>query len=357
MRNLMLVCAALALIASIVSVNLWRELRAERQLTAQLRGDVQQAEERVAAAQAARVAPVGLVAQSTQNDRPNGETRAPAVPPVVVAAAPTAPAALDINTLRLRQQELMQDPEYRRARLSQTRLSLPQNYPGLAEELGLSQAELDRLFDLLAEQQLQMSDVTMSMSTSNGVQPDQATSLEASRRLQEMNRAQQDSLRAMLGDDGYGKFQGYQQTRGARQQVIQLGRTLDGMGQSLTPEQSRPLTAAYVAEQQRQQDELRQISRSIAQAGPMSPMEQERFMEERFNLQEQSNRRLVDAARAHLNAQQLQTLQSMLDQQLTMNRASSRATSRATQLQGQQGQTQPITVIQGLPLPIAVPVP
>ena len=38
MRNLMLVCAGLALVGAMVSVNLWRELRVERATVAELRG-------------------------------------------------------------------------------------------------------------------------------------------------------------------------------------------------------------------------------------------------------------------------------------------------------------------------------
>jgi hypothetical protein len=215
---------------------------------------------------------------------------------------------------------MMKDPEYRKARLAQTRLTMPQNYPGLIDALGLSPEEADKLYDLLAEQQLEMTDTSMLVATVNGVPPDPAVMEDASRRRAEMQRRHDEALMATLGGR-YPQWQDYQQTRGARQQVVQLGRTMEGAGFPLTAEQSRPLTDVYIAEQRRQREETQQMLASARSGGAL---DQARLMEERLKLQAESNRRLLDAARPHLNAQQLNAMQVSMEQQLAMNRVSSR---------------------------------
>jgi hypothetical protein len=277
-----------------------------------------------------------------------------AVVPAVPAEAPKAndrPAspAADVARIITNQQEMLKDPEYRKARLAQARMSIAQTYPGLIEELGLTPDEADRLFDLLAESQMEMNDVSMLAATINGVPPDPAAMEDSSRRRQEMQRRQDEQLTAMLGSSRYAQWQDYQQTRAPRMQAMQLGRTLEGIGAPLTSEQSRSLATAYIAEQKRMRDEnLRMVNASRT----TTPMDQERLMEERFKLQADSNRRIIDAARPHLNSRQLEALQASLDQQLTMNRASSRMLRQQMETQGQNpAQIISITV----PPPIAVP--
>jgi hypothetical protein len=343
----MLVCAGLVLVGGIVSVNLWRELRAERELNTGLQAQVSQLQAQVDELQAASPALPRFASQ------PADATLMPALPRPAPQAAVTTEgerpiqASLDVPRFVLDRQEMMKDPEYRKARLAQTRMSLPQNFPGLIEELGLGPEDADRLFDLLAESQLEMSDVSMLAATINGVPPDPVVMEDANRRRQEMQRKQEESLMAMLGANRYSQWQDYQQTRGPRQQVVQLGRTLEGVGVPLTAEQSRSLTAAYIAEQKRQRDDTQRMFNSARQSGPV---DQERMMEERFKVQAESNRRIVDAAKPHLNAQQLDALQASLDQQLVMSRSSSRLMRQQMERQGQ-SPVQSISIVTAPPPP------
>jgi hypothetical protein len=343
----MLVCAGLAVISGIVSANLWRELRAERQLTQELRQQLLDiALARSAALPPAPVAPAAAGAAMPPTQA-TGEQAALAATGTD-NARPATPAAA-VPRFVLDQREMMKDPEYRKARLAQTRMTIPQNFPGLVEELGLSPEEADRLFDLLAENQLEMTDVSMLAATINGVPPDPAVRDDANRRRMELQRRQDESLTAMLGPGRYSQWQEYQQTRGPRQQVMQLARTFEGMGASLTAEQSRSLTTAYIAEQKRQSEEMQRMITDLRQPDPAN---QARMMEERFKIQAESNRRIVDAARGHLNAQQLDALQASLDQELAMNRASSRLIRQQLPAQGQAAtQVFSITAAPAVPVP------
>jgi hypothetical protein len=339
MRNLMLVCAGLALFSGVVAVNLWRELRAERVLTAELRTQL-------SAGQPPMWAPVSGGAQMPQSVPGEIPVSNPAAakPDQTVTDDSNRPAQaaqnVDVARILLNQQEMMKDPEYRKARIAQTRMSLPQSYPGLVEELGLTPEEADRLFTLIAENQIEMSELTMTASTINGVQPDPAAREAVSRRLPELQRQQNDALASMLGSARFAQYQDYQQTRPARQQVVQLNRSLEGVGLPLTAEQSKPLIAAYVAEQNRQRESQRLLS-----SRQMGPQDQARMIEERYEQQAESNRRLLDVAKAHLSSQQLDAMEASLEQQLVMNRATQRMLRQQQEAQGQNPASSSGTVI------------
>ncbi|MDQ2640068.1 MAG: hypothetical protein M3Y79_05775, partial [Pseudomonadota bacterium] len=336
MRSLALVCAGLALVGGVVSVHLWRELRAERELTAQLRSDVGALRAGAPAFTTAEGAPSQRQALAMAPAPETASRTAPAAP-----AGNTVPPALDVQRLILNRGELLKDPEYRKAALMQARLNLPQRYPGLTEELGLSTEEAERLFDLLAENQLDLTGVTASVSLSADGTANRAALEEANRNRQELIRQQEQKLQTELGGVRYAQWQEYQQTLGPRQQVAQLGRNLESAGVPITSDQSRPLIAAYAAEQKRQSDDLRRLLGT----GPISPADQQRVQEERLRAQAESNRRLVEAARPHLNARQVEALQASLEQQLAMNRASNRMMEIQRQAQG--AGAAPAAAIQG----------
>jgi len=318
MKKLLLLCAGLALFASVISVMLWRDLRAERDLNAGLQMRLAEAE-----ARAARPVPVAAArpAMATVAAGTRPETTSTATAP----AAPAQPPAV-INAV-LNQREMLKDPEYRKARLSMMRMQLPEQYPDLAEELGLSPEQAGRLFDLLAENQLEMSSNAI-IAGPNG-QIDQAQVQEMSRIQQELRTRQESALTSLLGDARYGKWQEYQQTQSARQRVTQLGRSMDAMGLPLTSAQKKPLTELMVAEQARQRQEQQAMARELrpTPGQPFDPQAQSRLREENLKRQAESNRRVLDAAAAYLNPRQLELFRESVEGQLAMNRAASRMQS------------------------------
>ncbi len=314
MRNLLPVCAGLLVISGIVSVNLWRELRADRQLIAELRAQVAQSNN----ADRRPMLPTQRTIESPPPVASIAKTSGdgPIAPPVKVGQS--GQPLLPIQNLVNLESDLMKDPEYRKARLAQTRLNIPRNYPGLAEELGLSEKEADQVFDLLAEQQL----------NTNLILPPNATPEEQRALLDEMRRTTQasqrkldEALSGMLGGTKYAQWQDYQQTRGARTQAAQLGTTLASAGMPMSDAQMRPLTAALITEQKRQRDDMQTLMRDI---GPADAQNQARLQEMFLKRQEESNRRILEAAAPHLNAQQLAALRANFETQDAMRRASNR---------------------------------
>ncbi|MEJ0099249.1 MAG: hypothetical protein WDO12_05665 [Pseudomonadota bacterium] len=242
--------------------------------------------------------------------------------------------AADLATMLNNQRDMLKDPEYRKARLAQTRLTLPQTYPGLVAALGLSPDEAGRLFDMLADYQLQMETASMPLLI-NG-QVDQAAMQESMRARNEIQHAQDDAVLGLLGSSKFAQWQDYQSTRMSRMQATTLSQTLEAAGQPLTAAQMQPLTDAMIAEQKRQTQDMQAAIRDI---GSGTADAQARFADENLRLQEEKNHRVLDAVASSLNARQLEILKATFDQQAVMSRASNRLARQQAALQAQsQGQ-------------------
>jgi hypothetical protein len=305
MRNLMRVCAGLAILAG-VSWSLWHE-RADREQSNQL--------------------PVrsAAIPESTATPVPSVS---PALPPPPPARMPSPPRQSDDGTATAsltrflaadaaRLQAQVKDPEYRQARFARQRLLLPQEYPGLVERLGLAPEEADRLFDLLTGVQMEKLDANAGNAFIPGQPGDVAAVQELMRLRQQIQRRREESLVALLGSARYGQFMAYEEERPARQRVDALGRTLASLGQPLSEAQAGPLTAVFLAEQKQQQE-------PAAMRGGEADIER----------QAQRNRRLLEAVQPHLDARQIETYTTILDQQLAQSRAALRLQREQSEVPG-----------------------
>lgn len=334
MRNLALVCAALAVISTVISVNLWRELRAERQLTAQMRAQFAQGASAVASP--APALPQSDIAPGLAAGAGAAAAEQQAAAPADPAVAPPPPRAAS-SPFILNQRELLKDPEYRQAALAQARMNLEQNYPGLAEELGLAPEQADKLMDLLADLQLERNASAAITFTADG-QLDPAAMDEMTRRNRELQQRQDEQISALLGSAGLQQFRAYEETRAPRMQAQTVRRMMESAGMPLTDAQMRPLTDVYIAEQRRQTEEMQGMLRQIAPAAGAARMQQ--IDERNTQLQEERNRRLLEVARGHLTAPQLERFEATLRQQLVMTQATSRMLRQQMEAQqrAQQGQ-------------------
>jgi hypothetical protein len=330
MKTLASISAAIAVMASIGCATLWTKLRTERQANEQLRTRITDA----SIASLAQAKPAVLIASAAPTPTANAAAtaEAPVCKPDTPAAKPAQTAVVNsLENSRNLQRELMKDPEYRKLRMAQTRANIERNYAGLVEELGLTDREADGLFDLLAKNQLAMSEESQLLSINGN--PDQAAIEEMSRRQMAMQREQEESIRAMLGGK-YSQWQEYQQTRPARSRVTTLGSQLAQAGMPLTEAQTRSLTTAMIAEQQRQNQEMRTMARTVP-INPADPDARVKMMEENFKRTEENNRRMVEVAAAHMSSKQLATYKEQMDQQLAMNRISLKMQIEQQRLQSQ----------------------
>jgi hypothetical protein len=292
MNKLSIALAALLLVIGVIGGKLWLELRAEREQGRQL----------VASAGAPVVPPPPVPA-------PVAGTGTAAEPIVAgaPAAAPTQPAEDGVRNLIQGLQETIQTEAGQEFMRTILETSLRQQYPDLAKELGISQAEADKFIALLASQGSKQAAAGANLQADAAQDP--AARQEQARQRGQLQQANQAEQAAMLGD-AYPKWQAYQQSAGERQranataqQQSQLRAAIDFRDNPVSDTQFKALTDALQAEQQR----INQESRGQTPRDQMQRMEDEQ-------------RRLIDVARVYLNAGQLERYQRHLAQQADMAR-------------------------------------
>jgi hypothetical protein len=301
MRTLNLVCAGLALIGFIVSAMLWRELRVQRDLMAYwLRTHPE-------AASAFVAAPASSTASATHTAEAAAAERRPFI------SLPTP----GINEQIPSDRALLRNPEYRKTMLAPLRLAIPHGYPGLVEELRLSTEEADRLFDVLAEHQLELNGLPLP-AFNNGMPPDPTTARELAQARRDLQDRQDESLVSILGETRHGQWKEYLETRGVRQQVIRFAEEMKSLGEPLSEAEERSLHSALAAEEKRRQQEVQGM---LSNAGQSAPPYQGHVVEETNRRHEESVERILAAAQPHLSTRQLESLRTSLGQQPFGSRA------------------------------------
>lgn len=312
MQNLLRIGTGLAFVLAIVSVNLWLELRSERALTAELQAQVAETTNAPVVHTPAQRAEAQAVAATTptRNASGNAGPAQPGSAQDIAANLPTRNAFSPANNL-------MQDPEYRKALFMQARMQLKRTYTDVAEELGLTEREAEQLFDILAERQ-----VGGNLSANLGAdgRQDQQAMQDAIRMRNETQRRLEESLQALLGPARQPKWQEYQLSLSARSRATSMSGMLATSGYPLTEAQRRPLTTALIAEEKY----VRDTQPTGRQSMPMNMESAARQQEEAVTRQEESNRRYLEVAAAHMTSKQLSLVKEVLDQQIAMSRAAAR---------------------------------
>jgi len=329
---------------SLLSLHLVQQMRAGQTTIAELQAQVAKLESRppAPAPQVFTVAPIV---------EPEPIASAPASPSkdVVTAlsmkrAAPANPEGMFANgpsredrarmfrEARERQRQLMQDPEYREALRIQQRSNMNRQYPGLAQELGITTEQTEQLFDLLVEQQMRNSEQNDSM-WDPGEGMDQATMQQRREKMQqqwqEMQRKNEAELAAQLGSDKMQAWKDYQSTLGARHQAEQLRSTLSGRGVPLSEDASRAVVKAYAEAQKAEMQEYANMGRANAGANVKSSMvgwagASPQMYERQMELAKKRNQRVLDALSPYLSYEQREAVQKEQEAELKMQEAQMR---------------------------------
>jgi hypothetical protein len=162
--------------------------------------------------------------------------------------------------------------------------------PDLATELELSTEDADRFLDLLARQQVEISEVS------------------GARNLRVLELSGESEQAAMLGE-AYPRWQEYQSDTYERDHVDQLQKILINQDMRLTDDEINPLVDALAAEQRRLTQELVNASQTRGQ-------DAREMLQLQLDRADSSNRRLVEVASRHLRPQQLALYEQMLQQRV-----------------------------------------
>jgi hypothetical protein len=320
MKNLLLAFTALLVTSGIVSAILWGDLRTERQANGELRSQLAKSGSvsRTPATSATPAAPAQPVVTPPHAAAPEAPVAAaqPTPPPLeseVFMTAMTA-AILGRSTALsggVSDRDLLKDPEYRKAQLTQFRMRLALGNPGLVETLGLSPTEADHLFEVMAESQLKLTDeFTEMVAEAAGTTPSIAA-------MRERASGREDPARAVLGEARYAQYQEYQRNaKPVLSRVSSLGYTLNSASQPLNDYQAQALAAAILTERQRQEA----ATASRPNPNPGVPGNAAETMAEYRKAEEESRRRVIAAVSAHLDSAQIDVLQKENEQQIASAR-------------------------------------
>jgi hypothetical protein len=250
MRRIALFLGATTLLFAGLSVYLALQLRAERETYAQIAAPASAppAPPQVAGNRAPNVfAPVATTSHSATSAT-NGTP--PAEPPFLDAEVLNSDAAAARQKYvdgEKRFLEDIADPTKRQQLLDQAKYSSRAPFPGMARHLGLTDEEADRLFTLMAEQQLvarerQARCVTSPDCNYRGFTNNEAGTLER-------------QLADELGPERHARFQQYQQTLAERQTVATLRSGLPDRA-FLNEQRAEELVSALYEERTRFQDQM-----------------------------------------------------------------------------------------------------
>jgi hypothetical protein len=307
MQRTVAILATTTLIAGSAAIYLWQQLQSERRLTSHLQQQapppsrLQVQEQQTSAAEVQAPSPAG----------------GPGQQPVDTMAVPARACAL-LPTEVLDQ--LL--PHLRGELKTMARQVTAKNYPGVAEELGLTEAETTALLDLLQKHQTLQNFMPEAYTSS-----DDTIRQEIERANVEIPKMQNAELVALLGPGKYGKWQEYQPTLKAHRQLNLLLRNNRSSMPELSEQQTKSLVAAIAAEQTRLAGGTK-VPRSTS-VTPSSQLDQE---ENDIKVKEESNARILEAARLYLSEQQYTAVKE------TMTRLArsdlGRLQARRTQLEG-----------------------
>jgi hypothetical protein len=305
MRGLVIALGIATVAVVTLAVRLWPEVGRQRDANAALLA-------RVTALEGAQVAvaPAGATVADTEAGLPSPAGAMPpaAAPPVPVNPDGTSPAAGAAKPPMAGVLEAMQGPEGQDFTRTMLRSAMSQMYPDLAAELGLTDEETAKLLDLVVKQQLDLTAESVAMMT-GGTDP--AAMQATQRKMVEKQEAHERELTSLLGSK-YPKWEEYQGTAAARQQVAQLRGTLAAGGNPLSEAQEKSLVAAFAKEQSRVAREQREWVASSAALGSSN------MMQESLKQALEGQRRLLDVAAPILDATQLAHFRRQVDQQASM---------------------------------------
>lgn len=326
-----LVLGALYLASTLSAAYLWTRLDAQQQHAAHLQARLHELEQQ----RATIPSPFRRSNVATADSPPPRTAPAanpaepPAAPPPLIAPVNEAATSTERPAGRLgfarRNQELLQDPQYREAFLTQQRHVLARMHPDLRAALGLQPAEAERLLDMLAEHQAE----TMAMRPPfrPDMRPDEMAIQDWRRQMEERHHEQEAEIAAVLGEHRLQEWRDYQSSLGARTQLRELRLTLAESGIPLRQDQVEPLVQAVAAELQRRAGAGHQSlqRRAPSRGGAM----QGAALTQDLDAVAEANRQLVEQARSILTTEQLRYFEDMLRNELQLQRATQQMLSVA----------------------------
>ncbi len=182
-------------------------------------------------------------------------------------------------------------------------------YPDLAQQLGLSPEQQKAVYDILFQQQGDVSALSVVVGEDGQI------SEQSQRERDEIWRRHNADLAAYLGPATWQRWQEYETTLEARREVMDLSVLLGIIREPLTESQEEPLLNDMLAEQQRRaREEQMRIFPNMDQRARIEAAIQN------LNGREESYQRIMNSARVYLTPAQLQAIQGSMTREIQNKR-------------------------------------
>jgi len=340
-----LVLAIVAIGEGAVTLHLVNQLHQERDSAQKLQARVTELESK-----APQIAPgatfIAVPAQATVSPFTVAKKDG-APPPQAVAGVFTAASGVAVNSLspvaaaeqeRMREQikqsmerqaALMRDPEYRDAMLTQQKMGMRQSNPNLARDLDLTAEQADRLYTVLAEQQMRQMESTTPWVW--GEQPDQAQLQEFQRKMTAQQSANDAEIKRAIGEGKFREYQEYQSLAGVRWEAESVRTALANAGVPLDENLAKPLMKTLQQEQQKMVQAAAAASPTTnvlaaklaipSSDGGASTQSMTEMQEKSLEFQTQYRQRQRDALARVLTPEQLKVIEDQHNAELQVQRA------------------------------------
>jgi len=215
-------------------------------------------------------------------------------------AAPSGVPALPPGFVPSVEGRVIKNPEFRRATHDKTRVMLEDDFRDLPKILGLSPEQAERLFDLLAEQQVRTLDIRW-------LKPEPGKTV--SDAYQEARARNAAELTEFLGASNMIRYQEFRSTLPGRMEVNSVRTELARGPEPMRESQFDPLLAVVNVELQR-------LNQEISDLGPRGvPGSDPAGETRRVELTVAANQRILDASRPILSSTQYAGLEELYRRQ------------------------------------------
>ena len=202
--------------------------------------------------------------------------------------------------------QLMENPETKKAMEQQQRLSLEMAYRPLLKELNLPASEAEQFLSLLANRGTRGLDNVAALMGKDPAQRRAAIEV-----MTDTQRELDLSLRALLGEERFAKYSEFTETIGERTALTQFTSM-----NAVTEDQTKLLLQAIREEKKRSMAEAGPTSQADRQARELEAMATEAGMDRLVQQQELLNARVLDRAKTILSPEQVATYGAFQTNQL-----------------------------------------
>lgn len=207
--------------------------------------------------------------------------------------------------------KMFTDPEMKKGMRAQQAFAIRMMYGDLAKELGLTPEEMNLVFDLLADRQMEISAKALAGGLdSDKIEADAAGAKEAADHYEA-------EIKNILGDERMKKFKDYERTTGERMVMQQYQQSMSGAGMPLDDGQRKTLLGIMTDERLKNPpSKFEPGSKDVA--GAMKAMRTGEGLDQAMEQQRALNQRVLARAKAVLSPDQTNAFEAAQKQMLEM---------------------------------------